>query len=100
MTLENFNDIWDRTRFLFKNKPTDELKTQLFNIVRLKTIVSEYVWQILTGIFVTSVSYNYIINSKCNISERAMENNVKSYESEVEKEEDELEEPRVYNITD
>lgn len=99
MTIQNFNEFWERTKFLMKNNSNNELKKQLFNIVRLKTIISEYVWQVLTGIFVTSVSYNYIINSKCSISEKQIQNNVDSYESEMQEDSDNLEEPRVY-ITD
>ena len=46
---------------------------QLFGLVRLKNIIAEYVWFMLTGTLVTSVGYNYIINTGCNLSAADMQ---------------------------
>jgi type VI protein secretion system component Hcp len=99
ISVQDFNKFWTTMSPLFKSEVSNnsELKMELFNMVRLKTIVSEYIWLILTGIYVTSVSYNYIINSKCAVSERVMENKDKEYtEKQEEKQANNEEEPRVY----
>ena len=44
------------------------LKTKLLNHVRAKNITAEYIWYLLTGWLVTSSSYNYLINSRCELS--------------------------------
>jgi len=45
-------------------------------MVILKDTVSEYIWYILTGGLVTSVSYNYMVNSECVKSVKELEKNV------------------------
>ncbi len=101
ITTQNFDEFWNRTSNsgLFSND-ANIYKSQLFNMIRLKTIVSEYVWLILTGIFVTSVSYNYIVNSKCSFSEKEMKSKVDSYDSEIENDISTNEEPRIYTESD
>lgn len=39
--------------------------TQLKNFIRLKNIVSYFIWYLLTGILITSVSYNYMLSVPC-----------------------------------
>ena len=45
--------------------PKYENFTKLFNMIRLKDLVSEYLWFALTGALVCSISYNYIQNTGC-----------------------------------
>ena len=49
------------------------LAYQLYSYVRLKNIISEYIWYMLTGALVTSVGYNYIINTGCELSAAEMQ---------------------------
>ena len=56
---------------------TDENK--LFNMIYLKTTISEMIWYLLTGCFVISVSYNYIINSACTLSAAEMQKKTDEY---------------------
>lgn len=49
------------------------LQNELFNFIVLKNTVAEVAWYILTGLLVTSVGYNYIVNSSCKRSVREME---------------------------
>jgi hypothetical protein len=42
-----------------------EFKEQLRQLVRAKDLVAEYVWYLLTGLLVTSVSYNIAIDAEC-----------------------------------
>lgn len=44
----------------------------LYKLIQLKELVGKYIWNILTGILVTSVSYNFIINVSCSNSLREM----------------------------
>lgn len=55
-------------------KPVEQsLAYQLYSYVRLKNIISEYIWYMLTGALVTSVGYNYIINAGCELSVAKMQ---------------------------
>jgi hypothetical protein len=49
--------------------PVDELKKNAFkDIVKLKELISEWIWYILTASIAISVSYNSLMASKCNKS--------------------------------
>lgn len=52
--------------------PSDEI-IQLFKFIQLKNLVGKYIWNLLTGILVVSISYNFIINSECSNSLKQME---------------------------
>jgi hypothetical protein len=59
---------------------------KLYNLVRVKNIIGELVWYILTGLLIISISYNNILNTTCkkNISDMklTMRNNNKQKEEE------------------
>ena len=65
ITQANFSEFWDKTSVLFKPnvKNNQSLKDQLFDFIRMKDIVAEYIWYMLVGFLVTSVSYNYVVNT-------------------------------------
>lgn len=44
----------------------------LYKLLRLKELVGKYIWNILSGILVTSISYNFIINVSCSNSLKEM----------------------------
>jgi hypothetical protein len=44
---------------------TEEVKTLIFKLVKFKELVSEFIWFILTGIIIISVSYNIISTNGC-----------------------------------
>lgn len=48
------------------------LKEKLESLVNLKYLTSEYLWYMLTGALVTSISYNYLVNIGCNNSAKNM----------------------------
>lgn len=52
---------------------------QLFKFIQLKNLIGTYVWNILTGILVVSISYNFIINSECSNSLKKMEERRNNY---------------------
>jgi hypothetical protein len=43
-------------------------KSALLKLVRLKEIVAKYVWYLLTGALVSSISFNYAVSSSCDIA--------------------------------
>jgi hypothetical protein len=46
-------------------KEAEKKRNELYKFVDMKFTISEYVWNMLTGFLVTSVSYNYILNTGC-----------------------------------
>ena len=62
-TLNNMKGVFQKGVF-----GNIELKKRLFSLVQLKYSIAEYVWYILGGLLVTSVSFNYIVNTVCSMS--------------------------------
>ena len=60
------------------NKPD---KDKLYTFVVMKHSIAEYVWNILSGFLVTSVTYNQIINSTCKNSATEMKTRYDKYEA-------------------
>ena len=82
---------------------TGDMFKKFKNLIRLKEIVSECVWQILSGILVGTVSYNTIVSSSCNNSVKEMKKRHDEYNENVIKNEKQkiTETPqRIYKITD
>ena len=81
-SFEKFYSAMERNE-IFKKQDNDgdenRIKTQLYNLLTLKDIVAEYVWNLLTGLLVTSVSYNYRVNVGCDYSAKQMKNSYKEY---------------------
>ena len=85
---KNFDTIWDKLvkANIFKNfdnTPEDKAKykDKLYHYVEMKSTVSEFIWNLLTGFLVTSVSYNYIIKIECKKSVQDMKNRRDAYEA-------------------
>ena len=102
ITPSNFERVWTSMSYLFKTGVVNniDLKTQLLNFVRLKDIVAEYIWYLLTGGLVTSVGYNYVVNTGCSQSVKDMKRRHKEYEETVGKKSETTTQPRVYSITE
>lgn len=78
----DFDVKWNKSRDLFNADAVlvDSLKYKDFrNIVKLKDLVSQFVWYMLAGILVTSRSYNYIINRPCTLSSSVAEKIASDY---------------------
>ena len=67
---DNFDIKWNKSKDLFlPDASVGSVKYNDFkNMVKLKDLVSQFVWYMLAGILVTSRSYNYIINQPCSLS--------------------------------
>ena len=51
--------------------------------IKLKNIVSEFTWYLLTGILITSVSYNYLLNRPCTQDSKIMKQKRQAYEETI-----------------
>lgn len=85
ITKENFDFFWINMSGTFKPGVVnnEKLKMDLYSFVVLKEIVSKYIWYIFAGMLITSVSYNYVIKSKCDISVNEMKKRQMEYEQEL-----------------
>lgn len=60
---------------IFKNDRAvgiDKAKVELYRLLKIKDYVAEYIWYILAGILVSSISYNYIVNIGCDMNSKQM----------------------------
>lgn len=85
ITKENFDFFWKNMSGTFQPGVVnnEQLKMDLYSYVALKETVSKYLWYILSGILITSVSYNYIVNAACNVSVEEMQKRHEEYEQEL-----------------
>lgn len=58
---------------------------ELYAYMTQKNTIAEYIWNLLTGFLVTSVTYNNIINTKCTKSLDVMKKQYSEYEIKVNK---------------
>jgi hypothetical protein len=89
ISTDNFEIFWNRfekAQLLNTKKIAEEssknnvfLKNELFNYIVFKNTIAEVIWYILTGILVTSVSYNYMVNNACKRSAKQMEDTHNAY---------------------
>lgn len=101
----NFDEFFMKSRFMFKAGITQnsEAVKSFKNLIEIKELVSEFVWYMLSGLLVTTVSYNAIANNNCTQSLEEMKKRHAEYEKEVKKhEEEQANAPpeRIYYIRD
>lgn len=68
---------------MFSDKPST--LNNLYNLILIKYSISEYVWYLLIGLLVTTISYNYIINMTCANSAEDMQKRHAKYVSNEQK---------------
>jgi hypothetical protein len=78
---EDFDIKWNKSKELFvADAVIGSQKYNSFkNMVKLKDLVSQFVWYMLAGILVTSRSYNYIINQPCTLTPAVAEQIASKY---------------------
>ena len=103
ITPENFDIFWENMSPLFNDgiKNNAGMKEKLLSFIRLKDIVAEYIWYLLSGILVTSVGYNYLVNNGCSQNAKEMQ---KKHNEYMEKEQqiaaaNSTKQRRVYTVT-
>jgi hypothetical protein len=66
LNMDNLDDFWkDSTESQLIQTGKDDKKEKIKNFILMKSIVGEFVWLILTGFLIVSISYNYLINAGC-----------------------------------
>ena len=104
ITTSNFDRFWTNMSSLFKSGVADngDLKQQLYGFIRLKDIVAEYMWYLLTGGLVTSVGYNYVVNAGCSQNLKDMKQKDKKYNENANTlhEAQKGVKPRIYTMTE
>ncbi len=87
-TRKIFDTAWDNLqsagivkKFESDIKKNISFREKLYKFVEMKYTIAEYVWNMLTGLLVTSVSYNYIINTGCQKSAADMKKRHDEYEA-------------------
>lgn len=84
--MTNFNEFWSslESAEMLKSDVTVTQKQKLLNFVNLKTIISEFIWFILVGLFTISTVYNYIINLACKNSVSSMKARHEKHDEDIE----------------
>ena len=80
----NLDTFWKISQEIIrKEEYTEDNKNKLLNFLNLKNIVSEFIWYLLTGILITSVSYNYLLNRPCTQDAKIMKQKRQAYEETI-----------------
>ena len=87
--IQSFNDFVKTMQHLniFKKVIDEHVKVQLYNLLLIKDILAEYIWNLLSGFLVTSISYNYIVNVGCSYSSKQMKSEYEKHLDNVSKNE-------------
>lgn len=85
ITVSNFDYFWNKMQGVFQKGVYSNagLKGQLYSMVVLKDVVASYMWYLLAGLLITSVSYNYIVNTACSNSAQDMQKRHDEYEQQL-----------------
>jgi hypothetical protein len=81
-TPDNFDNAVKKVFGTGLSATSDEM-IKFKNLIKLKDYVSEFVWYILSGILVTTVSYNTIATTSCSNSVSEMKKRHDDYEKEI-----------------
>lgn len=111
--ISDVNTFWEKMKRIFKNgiyeskDSTDQKQNKrhaLAYYVNIKNYMSEFIWYMLTGTLVTSVSYNYLVNMSCTRSVKQMTQQQKDYQAQQQatkaKLAAEAQHDRVYKVKD
>ena len=99
----NLDNFWKVSQEIIrKNEYTETNKTTLLKFINLKNIVSEFIWYLLTGILITSVSYNYLLNRPCTQDSKIMKEKRQAYEAALTTQQQEASQntPRIYSTNE
>lgn len=81
ITMQNLPQWWDSMKKgnMFKGNVGDEQYETLKSFIKMKTEVAQFIWFVLVGTLVSSMSYNSIVNSGCVQSASTMEQRHNDY---------------------
>jgi hypothetical protein len=68
--LDNLDRFWDSFKESRLIRPSAKLEDleKIRKFLMMKTIVGEFVWLVLCGLLVVSISYNYLLNMGCSFT--------------------------------
>ena len=111
--ITNVETFWEKMKNIFKagvyeSKTSPDVKVNKFAMLKyyvdIKTSVAEFIWYMLSGALVTSVSYNYLVNMSCSRSVSLLTQKQKEFQqqqqAEQKKKQAEKVNDRVYTISD
>ena len=94
-------DFWEEMKDIIVDPSTqglDKMKESFIWFLRLKDIVSEFIWFIISGLLVTSISYNYLLNIGCKKTVQDMKNDSEAYNKVLnDSEQNKVKVPRLYS---
>lgn len=98
ITPGNFDDFWSKMQSsgMLSEKVSPEAKERLFKLVRMKDIVAEFVWYLLAGVLISSITFSYISNSKCKRSAEYMKQQHEEWKKDADKGEKKKEKKTYY----
>lgn len=97
LTETNFGAFWTKMSSAgLLNKGADAYKDALLKVVRLKNVVAELIWTLLSGGLAISISNSYIQGTACQKSAKEMIQRHNQYEEESADKEKNVKAPRVY----
>jgi hypothetical protein len=101
ITPANFEDFWSKMQSsgMISAKVTPDAKDTLYKLVRMKDIVAEFVWYLLAGVLISSITFSYISNSKCKRSAEYMKQQHEEWKKDADKPEKKKKE-KVYYVRD
>jgi hypothetical protein len=70
LNLDNLDRFWDsfkESRLIRPSAKVEDLE-KIRKFLMMKTIVGEFVWLVLCGLLVVSISYNYLLNMGCSFT--------------------------------
>jgi hypothetical protein len=93
-----YEEFWKKLKSggLLSSK-ADQYYDKLQQLVRLKFLVSKFVWFGLTGALTIVTSYNYIVQAQCSSSVKEMERRHSEYQQMVKDNSEKDVEPRIYS---
>lgn len=100
ISTKNIDNFWQTSKRIIKDSEyTIANKDKLFDFINLKNTVSEFIWYLLTGMLITSVSYNYLLNRPCKQDANLMKQKRQAYEATLAAKQSasKQNEPRIYS---
>ena len=98
-------DFWDNIKNIIvpdspdknKYKSLEDMKKQFIGFLRLKDTVAEFIWFIISGLLVTTISYNYLLNIGCKKTVQEMQNTSKKHNDNIkDADKDKIKSTRLY----
>jgi hypothetical protein len=101
--LDNLDRFWDsfkESRLIRPSAKVEDLE-KIRKFLMMKTIVGEFVWLVLCGLLVVSISYNYLLNMGCSFTpeQQKIRAQVLKEKQETAKKMEEAEKNKVMTVT-